>query len=324
MRFWLILVAAAATLARPADRRETAPPPRPVREQAPPPQVALAPPGPPSAAGRALTAIGYVEVPMTRAVGQDGFGGAFYLTIRVNDRPVRVILDTGAVHTSLDKAVVRALGLTSRHTTKTGSGIGGSEIETGVTDPVELSVGGLATQAQLGVIDFSHVNVGTDRAGMPPTQGVLGDSFLALFAGVVDYSGSRLYLLPPYRQAPPELVGAWRCVREEQNGRAGPNPGRWRLDVAPGVVRLTEDDVTYTCQPQYGTSATPKEIDLRFVFSGQTAGYSGIFAVENRRLKLCLWTDGEVKTTRPKTFAAPAGSGYVLLEFEPELPGGGK
>jgi hypothetical protein len=261
---------------------------------------------------------------MTRTVGPDGFGGAFYLTLRVNGRPLRVTLDTGAAHTSLDRTAARALGLTIQRTAKDGSGIGGSDIERGVTDVIELNVGGLATQAQLGVIDFGHVNVGNSRAGMPSTEGVLGDSFLALFAGVVDYSGSRLYLLPPARQVPPELVGAWRGVREERNGRPGPNPGRWRLDVAPGVVRLTEDDITYTCQPRYGASATPKEIDLGFVFSGQLAGYSGIFVVENRRLKLCFWTDGAILSGRPKTFAAPAGSGYVMLELEPEPNGDGK
>src|SRR5438477_92296 len=72
---------------------------------------------------------------------------------------------------------------------------------------VDLALGPQTARVRPVVVDFGHVNTSLTGCGVPAVDGILGDSVLQHFAAVIDYAGTRLYLLPPELQVPTELAG---------------------------------------------------------------------------------------------------------------------
>jgi uncharacterized protein (TIGR03067 family) len=228
-----------------------------------------------------------------------------------------MLLDTGASHTAVDRAWAKAAGLTVR---AAGKGIGaGGNVEAGSTEQVELAVGGLTVPAVLSVIDMAPGVAAMTAQGVTAIDGLLGDSFFHHFAAVIDYPGSRLYLLPPHLQVPTELAGIWRGVREERDGKPVDPPSEWWVQFSAGQVQLTQDGVTLSCRPTFDTSVGPKAVTLDLVINRKPVSYPGVYAVEGGRLRLCLRTDGS-GGDRPTGFATKPGDGCVFVEFERDPP----
>jgi uncharacterized protein (TIGR03067 family) len=248
-----------------------------------------------------------------------GSGGGFFLDVWVNGHhPVRMLLDTGASQTTVDSAWAKAAGLRVRDEAKV-SWLGGVILEFGDTEQVELSVGGLTVRAVLSVINLAPLSTGLTEQGVTAIDGVLGDSFLHYFAAVIDYPGSRLYLLPPHLQVPTELAGTWRGVREEWGGKPVDPPSEWWVQFSAGQVQLTQDGVTLSCRPTFDASVGPKAVTLDLVINRKPVSYQGVYTVEGGRLRLCLRIDGP-GGARPTGFATKPGDGCVFVEFERDPP----
>jgi uncharacterized protein (TIGR03067 family) len=253
-------------------------------------------------------------------VTESAGSGGFFLDIRVNDHPIRMLLDTGAQQTCVDRAWAKAAGLKVRAAGAKASGLGAANVEVGGTERVELSVGEFTVPAVLTVIDLSPISAGLAEQGLPAIDGVLGDSFFSYYAAVIDYPGSRLYLLPPHLQVPTELAGTWRGVREEWGGKPADPPSGWSMTFSAGQVQLTQDGVTLSCRPTFDTSVGPKAVTLDLVINRKPVSYPGVYAVEGGRLRLCLRTDGAAGGARPTGFVTKPGDGCVFVEFERDPP----
>src|SRR5262249_42989425 len=159
---------------------------------------------------------------------------------------------TGSQYTSVDRAWAKAAGLTVH-----GQGKGltvGADGVVGFTERVELSVGGLTMSDGLMVIGLAPTSAGLAGLGVTAIDGLVGASCLDYFAAVIDYHGSRLYLLPPHLQVPTELAGTWRGVREEWGGKPADPPSEWGVQFSAGQVLLTQDGVTLSCRPTFDAS----------------------------------------------------------------------
>jgi hypothetical protein len=241
------------------------------------------------------------------------------LEARVNDKALRLLLDTGAAHTCVDREWAKSAGLKVDASGGKGAGIGSADVQIGRTETVELSLGQQSASAVLGVMDLSYLNTGLTRSGLPTIDGLLGDSTLHYFAAVIDYPGSRLYLLPPRLQVPTDLAGNWRGVKEERDGKPIDPPSTWWVEFANGQVRLTQDAATIAFRPAFG-AAGAKTVILECVINRKPVSYPATYAIEDGRLKLCIRLDASGGFGPPKKFATKAGDGCVLVEFERDPP----
>jgi len=113
------------------------------------------------------------------------------------------------------------------------------------------------------------------------------------------------------------VVGDWVLARWVIDGQDLPLPAtRWAYRFTPdGRVftaaesRVPAETGTYRVDPD----EVPARIDLLSAPSPTGRLTPGIYRVEGDTLTLCLWVGRATEAERPTRFAAPAGSGAVLL-----------
>ena len=114
------------------------------------------------------------------------------------------------------------------------------------------------------------------------------------------------------------LIGAWKAVTAQQDGAPAPDLIGHRLvftgdqftifDAAGGVLYAG----TYTLDP----AALPAQIDFHGTAAGdQGKTWEGIYRQQGGTLTTVDDAPNPAKG-RPSAFAAPTGSGYVLIEFQ--------
>ena len=154
-----------------------------------------------------LTARGYTAVPLLcNALGHFEVAAA-----RLDDGvPVRLLLDTGASHTVVDRASAARLGLATQATTVRGGGVGGTDQMLTTVRLARLTLlgepRGEAAAADVDaidhvayVMDLAHVTAALVSQGGSPIDGALGGDLLRPAQAVIDYARSTLYL----RLSPP-------------------------------------------------------------------------------------------------------------------------
>ena len=139
-----------------------------------------------------LAAHGYAAVPLqVNAVGH------FECEAHVNDRPARLLLDTGASHTVLATPSAERLGLRTTPSAERAHGVGASHhaTETAVLD--ELRLGAVRLRdVTVWTFDLSHVNHALAARGGAAVDGALGGDVLRPAEAVIDYARATLYLRP--------------------------------------------------------------------------------------------------------------------------------
>jgi uncharacterized protein (TIGR03067 family) len=116
---------------------------------------------------------------------------------------------------------------------------------------------------------------------------------------------------------PAALHGAWTAVEAERDGVAAPELIGHRLELGGTAFTISSPDGrllyggTYTVDP----AAQPAAIDFRQdegLAKGQT--WEGIYRLDGDRLTIVDDAPDPARG-RPDAFAAPVGSGRVLLTF---------
>ena len=141
-----------------------------------------------------LTARGYVAVPLAvNAAGHFEVAEA-----RLDGAPVRLLLDTGASHTVVDRASAARLGLASTASERRGGGVGGADQALTTVTVGRLTLGPAAL-AGVGayVMDLSHVSAALAQRGGAAIDGAVGGDLLRPAEAVIDYARSTLYLMRP-------------------------------------------------------------------------------------------------------------------------------
>lgn len=115
----------------------------------------------------------------------------------INGKPCRMLIDTGASKSVLDRSFVDVLGesiiLTDSEELSSGLGTNSMRIEVAEVD--SLTMGDFSIHNwQVAVIDLSHVNQAYQEAGHEPIHMVLGNDILLPHHASINYETKLLFL----------------------------------------------------------------------------------------------------------------------------------
>jgi uncharacterized protein (TIGR03067 family) len=115
----------------------------------------------------------------------------------------------------------------------------------------------------------------------------------------------------------PTLEGSWIAERAERDGKPATDVIGHRLTLTRERFEIASQDGErlFSGTIEVDTRATPARID--FVHAAGVPGgstWKGIYALGSDTLTICD-NAPNVEAPRPVRFAAPAGSGYVLINF---------
>ena len=125
----------------------------------------------------------------------DGFH--LQISIRINNKPANVLIDTGASQTVFDKARIADFLKEEKFELhdKLSTGLGTSDMKSHLVIIDEISLGKIKNKNYKSVvIDLSHVNVAYKQMKQKPIDGVLGSDILKKYKAVIDY-GKRVLSL---------------------------------------------------------------------------------------------------------------------------------
>lgn len=142
---------------------------------------------------------GKVSIPIKILKLEGGFH--LLINIRVNGKPARLLIDTGASHTVFDKGQILNFLKKEKFEKhdKLSTGLGTSDMKShlAVIDKISLGKKEISNYKTV-VIDLSHVNVAYKHVKQKPIDGVLGSDILKKYKAVIDYGNKKLSLKNPF------------------------------------------------------------------------------------------------------------------------------
>jgi hypothetical protein len=133
---------------------------------------------------------GYTRIPLSRS----GVGH-FHTDGTLGDRPVSVLVDTGAGSTVFSLDIAREMGLTLTRMPMFGGGAGAARLDVYQMEGAGFRLGSLTPKVgAMLAMDLTHVNQATALRGSGPIDAVLGADVLEAHSAVIDYGSSSLYL----------------------------------------------------------------------------------------------------------------------------------
>lgn len=126
---------------------------------------------------------------------EDGFH--LLVDLRVNGKPAKMLIDTGASKTVFDKgrsARFISPDVFEKHD-KLSTGLGTSTMKSHLADIREMRLGKISVRDyKTVIIDLSHVNVAYGQLKQKPIDGVLGSDVLKKFRAIIDFGKKKLVL----------------------------------------------------------------------------------------------------------------------------------
>ena len=117
----------------------------------------------------------------------------------VGGHKIRIVLDTGASHSCVDKLFVSQMfpELNLEPNEGVNAGIGGIGFEVLVADLPDFRVGRYRQKIfpNTAVIDFTHINAAYQFLHRKPVQMILGNDFYIQHKAVIDYGSNKLVFL---------------------------------------------------------------------------------------------------------------------------------
>lgn len=268
-----------------------------------------------------LTKQGYTAVPMESMPG-----GGRVVAARTGKHDLRLIVDTGCSMTTFDSAGLKKWGGKPGERIE-GKGWGGKF--TGEISVLRsLKVGEYDTLRAWGGTecigtDLSNLNTFFQQHKLKPVDGFLGNLTLQNGSAVIDFHTNTLYLRPLKDTLWPKLEGKWKGVAQEMDGQRARYP-----DAATPTVEFKDGRYTYSAfgesiqwglhiqeyGPHYRAGLFNPKADGPTQKSGYDSGF--IFKLTDGRLTIVRIIDSKKAKEEPIEFAAPKGSGLVLMEFE--------
>jgi clan AA aspartic protease (TIGR02281 family) len=133
---------------------------------------------------------GYRQIPLSRS----GVGH-FHTEGLLNDRPVSVLVDTGAGSTVFSLEIAREIGLSLTKLSIFGGGAGAARLDIYSIEGARFLIGDTAPQVQsFMAMDLTHVNQAAAMRGSQSIDAVLGADVLEAHRAVIDYGSSSLFL----------------------------------------------------------------------------------------------------------------------------------
>lgn len=125
----------------------------------------------------------------------DGFH--LLISVRVNGKPARLLIDTGASKSVFDKSRIETFLSADKFEKhdKLSTGLGTSTMKSFLAVIDKMSIGKLEIKNyKTVIIDLSHVNVAYGQLKQKPIDGVLGSDVLKKYKAVIDYGKKKLVI----------------------------------------------------------------------------------------------------------------------------------
>ena len=107
---------------------------------------------------------------------------------------IRIVLDTGASHSCVDKQFVNLTlpNLVMENNEGVNAGIGGTGFEVLVADLPDFKLGRFRQSIleNIAIIDFTHINTAYQSLKQKPVQMILGNDFCVTHKAVIDYENN--------------------------------------------------------------------------------------------------------------------------------------
>jgi len=114
---------------------------------------------------------------------------------KINGHAVRLILDTAADESVLDRACIKKLGIQEALSEENAAGIGTAEHEMGLIDVVKFELAGqLYKSTQFVSLDLDHVQA---AGGGNSIHGLLGSPFFRKYQAILDFGTNTLTIREP-------------------------------------------------------------------------------------------------------------------------------
>lgn len=118
-------------------------------------------------------------------------------TGRLHGRTVRLLIDTGANHSCLDRTFTESLHIPIHETERddVNIGIGGSEFQSDILTISQFKIGRISVPpTPFRLIDLQPVCAAYENVGFKPIHGIIGGDLLHRFHAVIDYGKKTLTL----------------------------------------------------------------------------------------------------------------------------------
>ncbi len=139
-----------------------------------------------------LVAAGFRRLPLTRT----GVGH-FQMAGHLNERPVAILIDTGAAGTVINLELAQELGLAREKAAHQGAGAGAARLDIYYAPGADLRLGDFRPRLrQPMAIDLTHANQALALKGQSAVDVVLGADVFDAHSAVIDYGSNALFLRP--------------------------------------------------------------------------------------------------------------------------------
>lgn len=117
-----------------------------------------------------------------------------------------------------------------------------------------------------------------------------------------------------------DLTGTWVAIKAEQNGAAAADLVGHRLafEGQDFTIKSRDGNLVFSGSYAVDPAVKPPRIDFQ-VKAPQGVAWEGIYRLDGNRLVIVDDAPDPTRS-RPTGFAAAAGSGYVMVEFERASP----
>ncbi|MFN4122056.1 MAG: retropepsin-like aspartic protease [Flavobacteriales bacterium] len=136
------------------------------------------------------------KIPLEKIVLQDG-GVHLVVNAKVNRKKIRLVLDTGASRTVMDKNRIDRWhdGSEVQEIEQKSAGLGTDSMESSITTIEHLKIEDFKVKSfPVILLDLSHVNSSYQQLGVKAVDGILGGELLELYHANIDYKKSIMTL----------------------------------------------------------------------------------------------------------------------------------
>ncbi|GGH16151.1 clan AA aspartic protease [Sphingobacterium alkalisoli] len=132
------------------------------------------------------------------ALNLEGDGIHIIIDVTIFDKPFKMVVDTGASKTVLDKTTLLNSGIEEskfQNTNILSSGLGTNNMQSFILDLPLFRIRDWAIKnLQVAVLDLSSINYAYEQMNFAPVIGVLGGDILLKYGAVIDYKKCTLRL----------------------------------------------------------------------------------------------------------------------------------
>lgn len=133
-----------------------------------------------------------------QVISLQGDGFHIITNVQLFDRTFKMVIDTGASKTVLDKTTLLHSGITEEELLNTdilSTGLGTNSMQSFMLKLPAIAMGEWTVRNfTVAVLDLSSINNAYEQIGLEPVIGVLGGDILRLYGALIDYKTKTLRL----------------------------------------------------------------------------------------------------------------------------------